>query len=74
MNELILNASVLPDPLLQMVRTDKVKIREANGVITMIPIDESFDCTAEIFGMYSDGKLSVDKFLEQKHAEKELEF
>ena len=49
-------------------------MREADGVITMTPIEETFDCTAEVFGMYSDGKLSVDKFLEQKHAEKELEF
>ena len=73
-NELILNTSVLPDPLLHMVRTDKVRIREDNGVITMTPIEGTYDCTAEVFGMYSDGKLSVSKYLEQKHAEKELEF
>ena len=73
MNDLVLNASVLPEPLLRMIRTDKVRVSEADGVITMTPVEEAFDCTAEVFGMYSDGILSVDKFLKHKHAEKELE-
>lgn len=69
MTEFVLNTNTLPEPLLRMVRS-----READGVITMTPIEKAFDCTAEVFGMYSDGKLSMDRFPEQKHAEKELEF
>ena len=31
------------------------------------------DCINETYGMYSDGKTSVDEFLKRKHADKELE-
>ena len=74
MNDLILDACTLPEPLLRIIHSDKVMVRETGGVITMTPLDKDFDCTAEVFGMYNDGKLSVDEFLAQKHAEKELEF
>ncbi|MDR3265137.1 MAG: hypothetical protein LBT15_03900 [Synergistaceae bacterium] len=74
MNDMILNASTLPEPLSRLVQTDRVRVHESNGVITMTPFEEPFDCTAAVFGMYSDGKLSVDNFLEQKQAEKDLEF
>ncbi|MDR0649828.1 MAG: hypothetical protein LBF92_10905 [Synergistaceae bacterium] len=73
MTEILLNANTLPEPLLKLVHSEKVRVRESNGVITLLPADENFDCTAEIFGMYSDSKMSVDKFLEQKHADKALE-
>ena len=72
MTDMILDADTLPDPLFQLVRSDKVHVREMNGVITMTPLEE-FDCTAEIYGMYSDGKTSVDKFLKQKFTEIALE-
>jgi hypothetical protein len=76
MTDMILDASILPEPLFKLVNTDKVRVREANGVITMSPVETEsgeYDCTAEIFGMYADGKMSVDKFLEQKRIEKALE-
>jgi hypothetical protein len=74
MTEILLNTNTLPEPLLKLLRSEKVRVRESEGIITMTPIGEDFDCTAEIFGMYSDGKMSVDKFLELKHADKALEY
>ena len=73
MTEVLLNTNTLPEPLLKLIHSKKVRVRELDGIITMTPIEDDFDCTAEIFGMYTDGKMSIDKFLEQKHAGKALE-
>lgn len=73
MNDMILNASTLPEPLLRLVRTDRVRVREADGVISLIPVEESIDYITKLRGSCSDGKLTVDKFLAQKHADMELE-
>ena len=73
MTDMIINADILPEPLFSLVQTDKIRVLEDDGIITMTPIKEEFDCTAEIRGMYSDKKLTLDKFLEWKHADKELD-
>ena len=73
MTEILLNTNTLPEPLLRLVVSSMVRVRASDGIITMTPIEEGFDCTAEIFGMYKDGKMSVEKFLEQKYADKALE-
>ena len=70
---MIINADILPEPLFNLVQTEKVRVHENDGIITMIPIKEEFDCTAELYGVCSDGKLTLDKFLEWRHADKELE-
>ena len=43
MSDLILNASTLPEPLPRMIRSDKVRVHETDGVITMTPVKEA-DC------------------------------
>ena len=73
MTEMIINADILPEPLFSLVQAEKIRVLENAGIITMTPIKEEFDCTAEVRGMYSDKKLTLDKFLEWKHADKELE-
>ena len=71
MNDIVLNTSVLPEPLMQMVRTDKVKVREMDGVITMTPIYENkIDCPLR--GLATDSDLTVDRFLAMTHDETEL--
>ena len=40
MNDLILNTSTLPEPLPRMIRSDKVRVHETDGVITMTPAKE----------------------------------
>ena len=66
---MIINAAILPEPLFSLVQTEKVRVHENNGIITMTPIKEDFDCTAELYRICRDGKLTLDKFLEWKHAE-----
>jgi virulence-associated protein VagC len=74
MNDLILNTNTLPEPLLRLVDSDKVRIRKEGRVITMVPIEESFDCVAGLRGMLAgNNAISVDKFLERKRADRELD-
>ena len=78
MNEIILNTNTLPEPLLRMFKSERVKVRQADGVVSLWPMPgppmpgppEGLD---QLFGMFSDGTMSVDKFLAEKHAEKDLE-
>ena len=72
MSEMILYARTLPEPLSRLIFTERVKIRESDGEIRLIPIKESAK-SCPLLGMYSDGKLTVDTFLEWKREDKELE-
>jgi virulence-associated protein VagC len=74
MNDLILNTNTLPEPLLRLIDSDKVRIRKEGRVVTMMPLEEPFDCVAGLRGMIAGNTaISVDKFLERKHADKELD-
>ena len=72
MTEMVLNTSTLPEPLFRMIRTEKVKVREADGEIRLTPIIESKK-GCPLRGLCADGKLSSYSFMERKQAEKELE-
>ena len=73
MEEVILSVDTLPAPLYRYIHSKKVKAHESDGVITLTPIIETKDSLSRLFGMFSDGRLSVDKFMEQKRSDKELE-
>ena len=72
MVEMVLNARTLPEQLFRLIRTEKVKVREVDGEIRLTPVDETTD-SCPLLGMYSDGKLTINKFLEWKHEDKEFE-
>ncbi len=70
MVEMILNARTLPESLFKLIRTEKVKVSEADGVIKLTPIMESApDCP--LLGLTADSGLTVDKFLAMTHDETE---
>jgi len=72
MSEIVLNTNTLPEPLLRLIRTKRVKVREADGEILLSPIsDEKKGCPLR--GLCADGKVSSYSFMERKQAEKELE-
>jgi len=72
MAELILNANVLPEPLLRLIHTEKVKVNEANGVINLVPVtDSKNDCPLR--GLAAGSSLTVDKILAMTHDEKEMQ-
>ena len=83
MTEIVLDARTLPEPIFRLIRTEKVKIRECDGEIRLTPVGARFIApTADgrdtdtikgcpLRGMFADGKISVDKFIESKRAENE---
>ena len=72
MTEMVLDTRTLPEPLFRLIHTEKVKAREIDGEIRLTPIRET-DLDCPLLGMFADGKISVDKFIENKQVEKELE-
>ena len=72
MTEMLLDTNTLPKPLMRLIRTEKVKVREARGEIQLTPVKAAgLDCP--LFGMFADGKVSVDQFIADKRREKVLE-
>ena len=75
MAELILQTRTLPESILYLIHTEKVMVREHNGEVHLIPVKNPSKAKSimPIYGMYTDGKLTVDNYLERKRKDKELE-
>ena len=74
MTETVMNTKALPDVLLKLIKTEKVKMYEIDGTIQLVPIEESVNYIDKLRGSlkaYPD--MCVDKFLERKRADKELD-
>jgi hypothetical protein len=72
METIIIDREILPEPIISYIHSAKIKIFEENGNVILSPIKEKPNLD-ELFGMFSDGKLSTEKFIAQKAIEKELE-
>ena len=59
----IFNIYSLPDVLYSKLHTTTVSMRESNGVIYIVPVSQE-KSGKKLRGMFSDGRLSVDKHLE----------
>jgi len=69
----VVELNALPELLHRLIPTDKVRVSEANGIVQIEPVAE-VDCTIGLRGMFAgDVNMTVDKFLERKRAEKELD-
>ncbi|MCL1885072.1 MAG: hypothetical protein FWF81_15110 [Defluviitaleaceae bacterium] len=74
MSDTVMDINALPPLLLRLFSTSKVIVSEANGIVQVAPIKEEVDCTIGLRGMFAgDPNMTVDKFLERKHADKELD-
>jgi len=80
MSETIVNLNSIQDILFKLFQTRTVRIREENGVVTIIPIiDENTDEDCPLYGLLKDngklpnGVLASDEFSKQKQIEKGLE-
>jgi hypothetical protein len=58
MAEMVLDSRTLPEPLFRMIRTEKVKVRELNGIINLTPILET-KSGCPLRGMAADSSGSV---------------
>jgi len=72
MAELVLSTNTLPEPLLHLIRTEKVKVHEADGEIRLTPITDT-KRGFPLRGICADGGVSSYAFMERKQTEKELE-
>jgi hypothetical protein len=73
MTEMVLDVQTLPENIFSKITTQKVKVYEENGTITLTPILEEKPRFDHLIGMFSDGKISIDDFLAEKQRERELE-
>jgi hypothetical protein len=71
MSELVLTTSTLPEPLVRLIPTEKIRVNKANGVISLTPIEDSIsDCP--LLGLATDSSLTVDSFRAMTHDEVEM--
>jgi len=71
MADLIINTNTLPEPLIRIIHTKKVKIFETNGIVNLVPVPETID-ECPLRGLAADSRLTVDKFYAMTHDEKEI--
>ncbi len=71
MREYVLNTNILPEPLLSMIQSEQMRVQETDLGFTVMPFEQktSLEAIKKARGMYSDGKLSVDKFLAERREE-----
>jgi hypothetical protein len=69
-----MDTRALPEVLLELITTEQVRVKEVGEMIQLVPVKEAADCTIGLRGMFAgDPEMTVDKFLERKRADKELE-
>jgi hypothetical protein len=73
MPEMVLNVSSLQETLFTMIPTKRVKLRQNDGVISLIPFKEVTEDECPLLGIAVDSTLTVDKFLAMTREDKLLE-
>jgi hypothetical protein len=74
MQSTVMDINALPSFLFRMMPSQKVRVSEMDGIIQLAPVEEVEDCTDGLRGMFKNNpEMSVEKFLERKRADKELE-
>jgi len=72
MTEMVLETKTLPESLFRLLRVEKVKVREHDGEVRLIPVIQT-QSNCPILGIASDCGFTVDEFMARKHEEKVLE-
>jgi hypothetical protein len=71
MAELVISTRSLPEPLFRMIRTEKVKVSETNGIVNLTPIIDS-KSRCPLRGIAADSSLTVEKLYALTHDAREL--
>ena len=70
----VIELTALPNLLYKLISTEKVRVSETNGIVQVEPVKAEVDCTIGLRGMFAgDPNMSVDKYLERKRVDKELD-
>ena len=74
MSETVMSITALHEFLIKIITTEKVRVKEVDGIVQLIPVKANTDCTIGLRGILADyDNMSVDKFLERMRADKELD-
>ena len=73
MSEMVLSVEALPETLLKMIPTERVKLRQTGNVISLIPFLEVTKDECPLLGLTAGSSLTVDKFLAMTREDKVLE-
>ena len=74
MAETVLNIAALPEFLVKIIPTERVRVKEMDGIVQLMPVQENVDCTIGLRGILANyDDMSVDKFLERMRTDKELD-
>jgi hypothetical protein len=76
MVEKVMDIKAIPSYLMATLRVSKVKVCETDNTITIFPINErepDKKVKSPFLGIAVDSTLTVEKFLEWKHEEREAE-
>jgi len=72
MQSMVIDRQILPEPIISYIHSEKVRMFEEDGNIVLSPLKNTPNVN-ELFGMFSDGKLSSVDFIKEKALEKEME-
>jgi len=70
METMVINRSILPEPIFSYIKTEKINVFWENGNVVLSPVMKQTKID-ELCGKYD--KLSSEEFIKQKAIEKELE-
>jgi len=73
MSEMVLSVSSLQETLFKMIPTKRVKLRQYDGIISLIPLQEVTKDECPLLGIAADSSLTVEKFLAMTREDKILE-
>ena len=73
MSEMVLSVSALQETLFKTIPTERVKLRQNDGVISLIPLQEITKDECPLLGIAADSTLTVEKFLAMTREDKVLE-
>ncbi|MDR1605254.1 MAG: hypothetical protein LBS10_10815 [Gracilibacteraceae bacterium] len=65
MQGVIIDRKILPEPILSYIHSEKIRVFEEIGNIILSPLKIKPNIN-ELFGMFSDGKLSSADFIREK--------
>ena len=72
MTDTVISLKSLPETLSRLIRTELVRLREADDGILLTPLDET--PTGNLRGLLADcEEMALDEFLARKHADKGLD-
>jgi hypothetical protein len=69
MTDMVLHKNTLQETLINLIPTERVRLRESDGVISLTPVKEG----SGLLGIGVGSNLTTEKFFEYQREEREIE-